>query len=198
MNNITVKTYTNIAINHKEILRYAGMDKPTQQIDEIIDSCINEVKEKLQYKVCFSEFPIHIDNNTIDLGFTTTTSANLANNLSNCKSVIVFAATIGLELDRLIKRYSTTAPSRAVIMQALGAERIESLCNAFNKDICNEKQILGHITKPRFSPGYGDLSINIQSDILSCLQCSKLIGIYLNDSLLMTPTKSVTALIGVS
>ena len=198
MNNITVKTYTNIAMNHKEILRYAGMDKPTQQIDEIIDSCIKEVKEKLQYKVCFSEFPIHIDNNTIDLGFTTTTSANLANNLFNCKSVIVFAATIGLELDRLIKRYSTTTPSRAVIMQALGTERIESLCNAFNKDICNEKQILGHITKPRFSPGYGDLSINIQSDILSCLQCSKLIGIYLNDSLLMTPTKSVTALIGVS
>lgn len=198
MNNITVKNYNDITINHKEILRYAGMDKPTQQIDEIIDSCINEVKDKLHYKVCFSEFPIHIDNNTIDLGFTTTTSANLAKNLSNCKSVIVFAATIGLELDRLIKRYSTSTPSRAVIMQAIGAERIESLCNTFNKDISNEKQILGHITKPRFSPGYGDLSINIQSDILSCLQCSKLIGVYLNDSLLMTPTKSVTALIGVS
>ena len=198
MNNIYVKTYKDLDINYKEILRYAGIKTSTEQMDSIINSCIDELNGKLHYKVCYSEFPITIMDNTINLGFATTTSTNLSDNLSNCKSIVVFAATIGIEIDRLIKRYSSITPSRAVILQAIGAERIESLCNAFNRDITNEKQNLGFNTKPRFSPGYGDLDINLQRDILDCLKSPKMVGISLTNNLFMTPTKSVTAIIGIS
>ena len=50
--------------------------------------------------------------------------------------------------------------------------------------------------KPRFSPGYGDVPLEIQKDIVMLLDCAKRIGVSLNDSLLMSPSKSVTAFIG--
>ena len=119
----------------------------------------------------------------------------LSKNLKDCSSVIVFAATIGVEIDRLIAKYGRISPSKALVIQAIGAERIEALCDEFCSDIANEKKM--RLT-PRFSPGYGDLPLNIQKNIFDVLDCSKRIGLTLNDSLIMSPSKSVTAFVGVS
>ena len=51
--------------------------------------------------------------------------------------------------------------------------------------------------RQRFSPGYGDLPLQAQRAIFDALQCHKEIGLYLNESLLMSPTKSVTAIVGI-
>jgi cobalamin-dependent methionine synthase I len=110
--------------------------------------------------------------------------------------VLLFAATLGLELDRLIARYSVRMPSRAVVLQALGAERVESLCNLFLQELKPEYAVRGQTMRPRFSPGYGDLSLDFQKDLFALLNCSKHIGLSLNESLLMSPTKSVTAVVG--
>ena len=80
------------------------------------------------------------------------------------------------------------------MFQALGAERIESLCDTFCNDMNNE---LGVRLKPRFSAGYGDLPLEVQKDIFRVLDCPRKIGLTLNDSLLMSPTKSVTAIVGI-
>lgn len=77
-------------------------------------------------------------------------------------------------------------------MQAIGAERIEALCDTFCKDMEND-----FVLKPRFSPGYGNLPLQIQKDIISVLDCPKQIGLTLNSSMLMSPTKSVTAITGI-
>ena len=52
--------------------------------------------------------------------------------------------------------------------------------------------------RPRFSPGYGDFDICYQEPIVRMLNCAKTIGLTLTDSFMMTPTKSVTAVIGIS
>ena len=80
------------------------------------------------------------------------------------------------------------------MLQAFGAERIEALCDVFCRDIGKE---LGVRTGPRFSPGYGDLPLDAQKMIFSVLDCEKRIGLFLNDSLLMSPSKSVTAFVGI-
>ena len=49
----------------------------------------------------------------------------------------------------------------------------------------------------RFSPGYGDFDLKYQKDILEYLDANKKIGISLTDSLMMIPTKSITAIIGI-
>jgi 5-methyltetrahydrofolate--homocysteine methyltransferase len=71
---------------------------------------------------------------------------------------------------------------------------VRELCDEFCKDI---KAELNVNLKPRFSPGYGDLDLSCQKDIFKLLDCSKKIGLTLNDSLLMSPTKSVTAFVGI-
>ena len=54
----------------------------------------------------------------------------------------------------------------------------------------------GMSLRPRFSPGYGDLPLTVQKEFMTLLDCAHLIGINLNESLLMSPSKSVTAIIG--
>jgi len=52
-------------------------------------------------------------------------------------------------------------------------------------------------TKPRFSPGYGDMGIENQTKVLKVLSADKTLGITLNSSYFMTPIKSITAIMGV-
>ena len=104
---------------------------------------------------------------------------------------------MGLGIDRLINKYGRITPSRAVCLQAIGAERIEALCDEFCKDIAQKYAESCRKLRPRFSPGYGDLPLSLQRDILNLLSSEKRIGLTLNESLLMSPTKSVTAIVGI-
>lgn len=63
-----------------------------------------------------------------------------------------------------------------------------------------EKEYLekGLYLRPRFSPGYGDFPLSAQKEILDGLEAGKRIGITLTEGYLMMPSKSVTAVIGVS
>ncbi len=192
---ILTKSYEAPPFCEKEILRYAGCKSEDAKLLRLLRACIEEVKDKLAYKVCYRELPITIAEETCDFGSFTLYSQNLAKNLKDCKTVIVFAATLGVEIDRLITKYGHISPSKALMFQAIGAERIEALCDAFCKDIADEKR---KRTKPRFSPGYGDVPLAVQRELFQILECSKKIGLSLNDSLLMSPSKSVTAFLGLT
>lgn len=188
------KTYKAPPFCQREILRYAGCNQANSEILELMEECIKELNEKLTYKVCYREFSVETENNICDFKSFKLQSENLAFNLKGCKRAIIFAATIGVEIDRLITRYSHISPSKALFFQAIGAERIEALCDMFCEDI--EKELNCKL-KPRFSPGYGDLSLDAQKDIFLFLESEKRIGISLNNSLLISPSKSVTAIIGI-
>ncbi len=191
MNNIVyTKSYFSPPINKKEILRYAGVGENSSEIEKLIDECIEEILPKLFYKVCFCELPIK----DFDMG----TSRDLEKNLRDCTSVVLFCATIGIEIDRMIWRYSSISPLKSLLFQAIGTERIESLCDIFYYEITQEKKTVGKYTRPRFSAGYGDFPIEAQKDIIRILDTSRKIGVTLNESLLMSPSKSVTAIIGIS
>ena len=89
---------------------------------------------------------------SLDLGFTVTHSRDLQKNLKGCCRIILFGATVGLELDRLIARYGRLSPSKALCFQAIGAERIESLCNVFNDEIDEIFREQGMYTRPSVQP----------------------------------------------
>ncbi len=190
---VHIKTFSAPPLNIEEILRYAGCKNTSPQIKSLLDECLSEVTDILSYKVCYSVVPVSITESFCDLSFLKIRSTNLVHNLEGCKKAIIFAATVGIKLDRLITKYSRISPAKAVLLQAVGTERIEALCDAFTLYIADK---LNSKLTHRFSPGYGDLSLSCQKDIFSYLECAKNIGVTLNDSMLMSPTKSVTAILG--
>lgn len=188
-----IKTYPAPPFCEREILRYAGCKTADGEILALLSSCLDEVKDKLVYKVCYREFSLQITDGVCDFGAFTLRSNRLAQNLRGCETALVFAATVGVEIDRLIAKYGKLSPAKALFFQAIGAERIEALCNAFCAEAEGERKTKA---KPRFSPGYGDLPLETQKTLFAALDCAKKIGVCLNESMLMSPSKSVTAIIG--
>ncbi|MBQ8684614.1 MAG: Vitamin B12 dependent methionine synthase activation subunit [Clostridia bacterium] len=194
MSTVLVKTYAPPPFCEREILRYAGCKGTDETLSALLQACLDEVKDKLVYKVCYIELPVRITDGLCDFSAFSVRSKHLAKNLRGTERAIVFAATVGVEIDRLIAKYGRLAPSKALLMQAIGAERIEALCDAFCADM--EGETRGRL-KPRFSAGYGDLPLEAQREIIALLDCAKKIGVCLNESLLMSPSKSVTAFVGI-
>ena len=120
----------------------------------------------------------------------------LAKNLAGCSRVILIASTIGPMADNLIRRFTKLDAARAAIMQAAGAMFIESYLDQLNAQLEREAAEQGFKLHSRFSPGYGDVSLEVQRHFFSLLPCTQRIGLTLTDSLVMAPEKSVTAFIG--
>ncbi len=183
-----------------EMIRYMGQDKhlATKEILSLAEESFHEVKNEFNFKTCYSKFNIESkDNYEIDLGFTKTNSVDLYRNLKGCKEIYLFVSTLGFGLDRKIKKYGNISPVKSLSFQGVGSGAIEDYCNFFNRYIKKLEEDNGNKVKPRFSPGYGDLDLALQEDIFKVLEVTNKIGVVLNDSLLMSPSKSVSAIIGV-
>lgn len=190
------KIYPAPPVQEREIFRYAGCREIKEEFRQQMEECLAETEGKFQYQVCWAEYPVRIEGDRLDLTFAQVESHALAKNLAGCEKILLFLATIGLGLDRLITRYSRISPAKALWFQAIGAERIESLCDLFCEERNRELLPKGQQLRPRFSPGYGDLPLGLQKEIFRVFEREKT-GVFLNESLLMTPSKSVTAIAGI-
>ncbi len=199
---VITKRYKGLTLREREILRYAGCRTEEEEIVRLMRTCLQEAKraDALNGQLCYAELPVAVrsatsgGNGTIcDFDGFSVRSEQLAKNLQGCNRVLLLAATAGVGMDRLIGKYGRIAPSKALMFQAIGAELVEAACDVFSKEYETEHNCM---LRPRFSPGYGDLSLETQKDIFAVLDCAKKIGLTLNDSLLMSPSKSVTAFVG--
>lgn len=190
-----------ILVDRKEVLRYLGYGKKEAdaQIMQSMEDAIEKLQRVVQPRWLYEVFPLtlHLDG-TIDFHCFQAVSKNLSKNLTGCEQVVIFAATLGIQVDLLVERYVKLQISQGVIMQAVAAAMIEQFCDTCQETIRQQMEQQGWYLRPRFSPGYGDFALEHQRDVISVLQCPKKIGLTLTDSLLMAPTKSVTAVIGLS
>ncbi len=197
MSSILCRSLTLPEVNRSEVLRYAGIRCDGEEFLPLIDECIRELEGAVAHTVVYGEFPLRIGGNEVDLGFVKLRSSDLAKNLRGCTAVVAFGATVGLSVDRMITKYGVLRPAKALFMQSLGAERVEALCDAFCQGLREEKEREGLALHPRFSPGYGDCPLSLQKDLIRVLDAPKRIGLTVNESLLLSPAKSVTALVGI-
>ncbi len=188
-------------VDRREILRYLGYGREKEEVPvaALIDSCVEELSAAVDPKHLSREYQLRIlPDGTIDGSCFQVKSRSLSRNLKDCSQVILFGATLGIGADLLIQKYNKLQMSRAVVMQAAAAAMIEGYCDG----VCSQmRQIYegeGLYLRPRFSPGYGDFPLKCQSELLDALEAGKRMGIKLTDSYLMMPSKSVTAVIGVS
>lgn len=191
-------------VNRREIHQYLGIRSggPDAQTAELIEDCLKELNEKIEPKHVFRTVPLRFtdvqgDAQMIDLDVFQTSSRDLARNLAGCTEAILFAATIGQGADFIIRKYEKTRMSRAAVCQAAAAAMIEAYCNELNDAWKREYAAQGRKLRPRFSCGYGDFPLACQTDFMRVLDMEKRIGVHLTEGLLMVPTKSVTAVIGI-
>lgn len=194
-------------INKREISRYLGYRgcRPDEQVERLIDEVLNELLNKIQPKNIYKIYSARVEDDTVSLydkdssvPSLTIVSHNFSENVKNCSYVVLMAATLGLEADKLLQKYEIINMTKASIAQACGAAVIEAYCNKIQEEIRINALEKGLYLRPRFSPGYGDLPLEKQKDIFNLLECSKRLGLTLTDTLLMYPTKSVTAFIGMT
>lgn len=183
--------------NRNEIARYARAKSDDPRISALIDTCIIEAEPLLDYRVSYTTDGIVRTKDYLSFCGIRTSSTTIKKAVNGCGKVTLFAATIGAPFDRLIARYGRLEPSKALIFQAIGAERIESLCDAFCDKMNTDLNAFGKSLRPRVSPGYGDIPLEMQRQIFRVLDCERKIGLTLNESLLMSPSKSVTAIVGI-
>ena len=196
---VFVRSYAAPPVDRAEILRYAAAAGCADAaLSALVDACLAEVEGVLCYRLCYCELPVSREGGLWRIGHMTSDSGSLGRALEGCERALVFAATVGVGLDRLIARYSALSPARALCLQAIGAERVEALCDAFCREKKEELAREGAFLRPRFSPGYGDLPLSMQKEIFATLEPARHVGVSLNDSMLMSPSKSVTALVGIA
>lgn len=159
---------------------------------KLLHECLQECENQIVPRVCYCF--LSSEQALRNFGAESTL---LKSRLCGAERVLVFAATVGLGIDRLIRKYAILSPSKALYFQAIGTERIESVCDRFCQSVSKRLQANGQTLSKRFSPGYGDFPLQAQKGICTWLDTYKQIGVALNDSLLMSPSKSVTALCAV-
>lgn len=186
-----------INLNNNQILKYLGYtndkvdNKTLEDIKTGIKHLLNDVNPKYIYKT-FKKFKvvknqIHLNDNFI------IESEDLSDHLKNSKAIVVFALTLGVGVDQLIKKEMLINPSKGIILDAIASELIEKVANKVCFEIISNNE--GY-RNTRFSPGYGDLSLKVQEKIIKTLDAERKIGLYSNDSYLLLPSKSITAFFG--
>lgn len=188
------------SIDQKEALRYLGYvgNKPDENIQKILNECESNVLDIIDpryvYK-CFdiinNQDKIVLDNCKLEL-----IGNDIVNHLKGCTKVILMCATLSINIDRFIRVTQITDMTKAIIIDSLASVAIEKICDNIQVDIMEEFR--GYFQTYRYSPGYGDFPIEIQKDFLSALDAPKKIGLTSTDGCILTPKKSVTAVIGLS
>jgi hypothetical protein len=182
-------------INWNEARRYAGMKESDPQMDALLYDCGAELLQTAAPKAVWKRMKVGLQRDGIVLENLSFLSADLRRHLEGCDEAVLMWATLGVETDRLIRRAGLRDMSRALMLQACAASFLEECCDQWGEEIAAET---GLFPKPRFSPGYGDFSIQSQRDILSKLEAAKRIGLTVTEGMMLVPAKSVTAVIGLS
>ncbi|MCF0238800.1 MAG: hypothetical protein HUK24_09380 [Sphaerochaetaceae bacterium] len=166
--------------------------EPSAELEAVVTKVKKELLETLSCKIAFEEVPFYEKENRCNFGSLSIVSKALSSHLKNCDKVVLFAATIGSGCDVYRKKALVRSSIEGLVADALGSAAIETLCDKF----CDDLKNMDYETKSRFSPGYGDLELGFQKVLVEYLDCKRLIGLSLTDSLLMVPQKSVTAIVG--
>jgi cobalamin-dependent methionine synthase I len=189
-------------ISTDEVIRYLRMSKAAADeqvsalIKELTDTFAANAVPKSVYGIWDCTVNSKEVSDTVIIEGMTVKSGNLAKHLTGCRRAALLAATLGTEADTLLRRYSVRNMEKAVIGQAVCAAMIEAYCDEIENEIRQTPAVSGLCPTTRFSPGYGDFDIAHQKDIVRLLNSDRRIGLTLTSGYMLTPSKSVTAVIG--
>ncbi len=173
----------------KEAVRYLGYG--THAVDDktlaLVGEMFRELDQTVRRRIVYRIFELESDgDDKVRIGQLDIASRNLAKNMRGCAQAAMLGATLGIEADMLMKRYSVTDISKAVVAQACAAAMLEEYLDDWQEELREQKR----------EEGYFD--IHHQEDMLRMLDSARKIGLTMTDAHMLSPSKSVTAVIGMS
>lgn len=191
--------FTLTFVDSDEVLRYMGC--PPQQADtslrETVAQCTHTLLEAVRPRWTHRAFSITQEQGGVRLSSgLLLPGQDIAAHLQGCSQVVVFCATLSAQVDRLIRQAESRDMLQALCLDCCATAAVEQLCDQIETHIHGEYPDC--FFPFRFSPGYGDLPLSVQGPLLTLLDAPRTLGLCASSSHILTPRKSVTALVGVS
>ncbi len=189
------------AINHKEALRYLGFydEQPTQDVLLSLSECeqtlLQTIKPRYIYK-CFDLEKKEDDKVYLKDCNMVLSGKSISKHLYYCEKAVLMCATLSSDVDRLISKFQVQDLAKAVMTDCLASATIEQVCDEVEEEI--RKEFNEYTLTYRFSPGYGDLPLDTGREFLRVMDAQRQIGLCITNGDMMSPIKSVTAIIGLS
>ena len=180
-------------VRRAEMLRYArcddgvGVEKEAEQAQRLVDDLIRPAAAAVV-------FDIKRDGEKLFVADTELEGKSIKKLLAPCNKCVVMAITVGFELDMKIAALGSSSPALSLLADAAASSAVEDACDACCESIESE---LGVKLTPRFSPGYGDLPMNIQPALLTLTNARRDLGLTVGSGCMLSPIKSVTAIAGI-
>jgi hypothetical protein len=183
---------------HSEVLRYMGhIGTADTQLEELVASCMEKLLNVCTPRSTTISLPCTVTETCVKIDKLNIKSSALASRMKDCAQAYLLAATLGADVDRLITQRMKMDSAEALCLQACAAVKIEEYCDSIEHELSDNIKQCGFYNRPRFSPGYGDFDIAYQTGLLQILNAQNRIGVSETKTHMLTPLKSVTAVIGV-
>ena len=188
------------AVRVDDALRCMGVPKEAREgeLAERVARTFELLESFVRPRRVWGRFPVSVEGQGIRLGGEVRIeSGDLARLMARSRECWVMAVTLGPEVDRRILLAQKRDMLDGVALDACASVRADALCDEAEGEIFRELRE-GEFPTMRFSPGYGDAPLSASADLIALLDATRRIGLTLTRSYMMTPVKSVTALIGIS
>lgn len=188
------------ALDREEALRYIGVKdgNPDDITKERLDECEKIILDNAVGRYLYEIHDITPSEEGIVVGNTTfvLTGNSIREHLAGCSKAVLLCATISSEVDRIIRVTQLKDIHKALLLDSFASVAIEQLCDKVEERIIEENEGMNFTW--RFGIGYGDLDIKLQKEFLNVCGAPKKIGLCTSETCMLTPIKSVTAVIGMS
>ena len=186
-------------INKDEAARYMGIrGVPERSVAEMLERCEKRVLDVIRPAYVYRETDIEFTENGVVSGCMPVplTGKSIAEHLSGCTKAVFMAVTLSAGADKLIRQTAVTDMAESLAVDCLCSAAVEQVCDLAEEEIFSGRE--GIYRTWRFSPGYGDLPLELQRDFLLAVNAQRRIGLTVTENSLLLPSKSVTAIIGIS
>ncbi len=178
------------SVDRSRVFKYLNITTPNENVLNLIKKAEKTVLETVLGLVCHKVFN-NIDEDIL-------VGEDIKKHLYGCCGFVIFAVTLSPAVDRLIKKYTVTDKAFAVVIDAVSSVVCEQLEEDFTQSLKQEFNSKNLFLTKSYAPGYGDYPLSIVDKYIQKIDANKQIGITVNSDHFMIPTKSITAIMGIS
>lgn len=181
-------------VDVSEALRYLGAG-PDAGTEALVREAALALEQAAQPRWLYRVLPVTHTSNGVAVGGLLLPGKLAERMLREAEQAAILVCTLGAGFETLLRAVEARDMARAVALDACGSAFVETGCDAAGQEIA--ARFPERFLTDRFSPGYGDLPLSVQEQLLALTDARKRLGITLTESLLMVPSKSVTAIVGI-